>query len=94
MNPWAAIAGAAKWLACARADDATATERARICAGCPSLVRVRINDSGLTAGFCGPPIKPTETTCGCLVLWGTTVRPETAAGKCTCDGERCPQGRW
>ena len=94
MSPWAAITGAAKWIACTPVDGAAATERAAVCVGCPSLVRVRVKGLDLTAGFCGPPLAPTANTCGCLVLWGTTERPDAAAGKCTCKGEKCPQGRF
>lgn len=91
---WTGIVGAARWVACVPADATEAQRRAGICAACPSMVRARVLATGHVAGFCGKPLTETDQTCGCLVLWGATDRPDHAAGKCTCDPETCPQGRW
>ena len=95
MNPWAAIAGASKWVSCTSATAQEAAKRASVCAACPSRVIVRVRGTNLQAAFCGPPMDPREDTCGCLVQWrsgGLAVwRP---AGKTTCEGEGCPAGHW
>ena len=94
MNPVEAMLGLAKWMLCDRVDGTEAERRAAICRSCPSLVEMKIKGTSYTAGFCGKPIAPTATTCGCLVLWGEITKPTRAAGKTTCGEEHCPQGKW
>jgi hypothetical protein len=94
VNPVEAMLGLAKWMRCERVTGTVAESRAAICRTCPSLVHLRIKGTAYTAGFCGEPVAPTATTCGCLVLWGETTNPKRPAGKTTCSEEHCPQGKW
>jgi len=92
---WAGVTGATRWLTCRLATDAEAGRRAEVCRCCPSLVPMRVRGTVLGAGFCGDPLSVTTRTCGCLVLWSRDGgKPDTAAGKVTCSGEACPQGKW
>lgn len=94
MSAWAAIAGAARWLTCSPAEPVEAARRAAKCEACPSRVLVRVRGVGLLAAFCGAPMTETSSTCGCLVQWGRELDALEPAGKATCAGEACPQGRW
>lgn len=92
---WAGVTGAGRWISCQPVADAEAEQRAEVCRCCPSMVPMRVRGTVLGAGFCGDPLAVTSKTCGCLVLWSRDGgRPDTAAGKVTCSGESCPQGKW
>jgi hypothetical protein len=92
---WAGVTGAARWISCQPVAAGVAEQRASICRQCPSVVPMRVRGTVLAAGFCGDPLAATNRTCGCLVLWANDGgRPDAAAGKVTCSGEKCPQGRW
>ncbi len=94
MKPWAAITGAARWMTCESVSPEEAARRASICHGCGTRVVMRVRGTPYAAAFCGDPLVPTKVSCGCLVAYGTGATATTPAGKVTCRGEQCPQGRW
>lgn len=64
------------------ADASIVALRRAVCRGCPSRVRKAL-PGAKKSDWCGPPLKETGRTCGCLL-----------AGKSIVASESCPQRKW
>ena len=104
---WTGLKDVAHSIVADEAPPEVQRERAATCAGCEHMVPHRaIELYGMKAaprfGTCGKFLRPTDTTCGCLVLaesedWAPLQingRYYQAAGKLTVSDAKCPQGRW